>query len=70
MKRIYYLLPIAGLLSLPTQMLAQKQTGSETILVNDSITGSIRQSGTAASKGGRRKTAIRHSQPDEKQTGG
>ncbi|UBD77054.1 TonB-dependent receptor [Parabacteroides goldsteinii] len=38
MKRIYYLLPIAGLLSLPTQMLAQKQTGSETILVNDSIT--------------------------------
>lgn len=38
MKRIYYLLPIAGLLSLPTQMLAQKQTGNETILVNDSIT--------------------------------
>lgn len=38
MKRIYYLLPIAGLLSFPTQMLAQKQTGSETILVNDSIT--------------------------------
>lgn len=38
MKRIYYLLPIAGLLSLPTQMLAQKQTGSETILINDSIT--------------------------------
>ena len=38
MKRIYYLLPIAGLLSLPTQLLAQKQTGSETILVNDSIT--------------------------------
>lgn len=38
MKKIYYLLPIAGLLSLPTQMLAQKQTGSETILVNDSIT--------------------------------
>lgn len=38
MKRIYYLLPIAGLLSLPTQMLAQKLTGSETILVNDSIT--------------------------------
>ena len=77
MKRIYYLLPIAGLLSLPTQMLAQKQTGNETILVNDSITLNLpevfvkaERPKPAESGTSKRKTAIRHSQPDEKQTGG